>query len=764
MRKIWDIHGGVHPPENKSQSNGRPIATIPLASELIIPLNQHIGVPCFPIVAVGDTVKKGQKIADAQGFISTAAHAPTSGQILAIEERAIPHSSGLKALCVVLEPDGKDEWKTRNPIENWQTLSPETLIEIVREAGIAGMGGAGFPTSVKMTPRSDQHIDTLILNGTECEPYITADDMLMRECADEVIRGAEIIAHILKNPSHLLIGVEDNKPEAAEAMRAAAAQSAFNFEVITFPTKYPSGGEKQLIQILTGKEVKSGKLPADEGIVLQNIGTAQAVFHAVCLDQPLISRITTVVGESLEIQRNVLVPIGTPIDHILAEHAFDKDACRRLIIGGPMMGFAMENPAIPVIKTTNCILVPSKNELPDPEPAQPCIRCGMCAEACPASLLPQQLYWYSRSEDYDRLRSHNLFDCIECGACSFVCPSNIPLVQYYRASKGAIRQHDEEKRKSEHSRQRFEFRKERLEKAEAEKAAKRAARKKAADAAKAKLADGAKPAPIAPNAQSAEATVTDGAKASEADTSKTLAKLQRALTSAESRLERAKKALHSATEEGSDSARLETLSARVKDAEQKVADAKTRLESQGNTPQTSEVSKEVKAKIALSPEEKLIKNIETLEKRIDTAKQKAAEAEENQAPTLGALKTGVTKLEEKLKTSKEELERVRTESNSEANKQEKDSGAQQNNASLNTEEENAAEAAIEKAKKRAEALATMSSEEKAKAQLESVQKRLDKARQRLEKAEREGDDNIDAFRAGVEKLETKFNTLTDSSQ
>jgi len=334
---------------------------------------------------------------------------------------------------------------------------------------ISGMGGAGFPTSVKLNPRKDHKIDTLIINGTECEPYITADDMLMREYADEIVSGVEILAHILEQPEHIIIGIEDNKPEAIEAVKAAVEKSESNIEVAVFPTKYPSGGEKQLIQILTGKEVPSGKLPADIGIVLQNVGTAQAVYRAIQFGEPLIQRVTTVVGEALKTQRNVRVLIGTPIEHVLAEHGFNAKDCARLIIGGPMMGFAIEELEAPVIKATNCLLVPSKSEMPNPDPQQACIRCGMCAEACPASLLPQQLYWYSRSEDFEKLETHNIADCIECGACSFVCPSNIPLVQYYRASKGAIRQHEQEKQKSEHARKRFEFRQARLEQMEAEK-------------------------------------------------------------------------------------------------------------------------------------------------------------------------------------------------------------------------------------------------------------------------------------------------------
>ncbi|MFT7561225.1 MAG: electron transport complex protein RnfC, partial [Flavobacteriales bacterium] len=482
MRQVWDIHGGIHPPENKEQSTHDPIGRIVLPEEFTLALSQHIGAPAEAIVAVGDKVLKGQKIADAQGYVSVALHAPSSGEVMAIEERDIAHSSELPAPCIVIKPDGHDTWIEHQGLDDYTSVSNKVLLDIIRDAGIAGMGGAGFPSAVKLNPRADLNIDTVILNGTECEPYITADDMLMRERANEVVHGAEILAYILGYPKNVIIGIEDNKPEAIAAIQAAAENSLV--EIISFPTKYPSGGEKQLIQILTGKEVPQGEIPANIGIVVQNVGTAAAIYKAVCLGEPLISRVTTVVGETLAQQRNIDVLIGTPLAHVLKEHGFKDEASERLIIGGPMMGFSVPHAHVPIVKTTNCVLAPTREELPPAPRAQACIRCGMCATVCPASLLPQQLFWFSQSEDFDKLRSHNLADCIECGACSFVCPSNIPLVQYYRASKGSIRQLDEEKQKSDRSRERFEFRKARIEKAEAEKDAKRLARKKAAELAK----------------------------------------------------------------------------------------------------------------------------------------------------------------------------------------------------------------------------------------------------------------------------------------
>ena len=479
--KVWPLTGGVHPEENKHQSTGKPISAAAIPAKLVLPLSQHAGAPAEPIVAVGDKVLKGQMIAKAVGFVSVPVHAPTSGTVTAIDAQAIPHPSGMSDTCITIETDGKDEWCELQQIENYQTVEPSDLVEHIRQSGIAGMGGAGFPTAVKLSPRSS--IDTLILNGTECEPYITADDMLMRERADEIISGAAILMHLLK-ASQCLIGIEDNKPEAVAAMKQAAAGNPA-MAVVVFPTKYPSGGEKQLIQILTGQEVPSGKLPSDLGMAVQNVGTAAAVHQAVNQGKPLISRVTTLTGEALGDKKNLEVLLGTPVGELLTEADVNDRQLNTLVMGGPMMGFTLDDLTIPVVKTTNCLIAGSIQEFPPAMPAQACIRCGMCAEACPSSLLPQQLYWHAKAENFDQLKHHNLFDCIECGACSFVCPSSIPLVQYYRASKGAIRTQEAKNAKAERSKVRYETRQARLEKEQAEKEAKRKANAKKAAALKA---------------------------------------------------------------------------------------------------------------------------------------------------------------------------------------------------------------------------------------------------------------------------------------
>lgn len=477
MRRVFDFHGGIHPAENKHQSLRHPIRDAGVPPQLVLPLSQHIGAPSRPLVQAGDRVLKGQLIAEASGHVSVPLHAPSSGTIAAIEDRPIPHPSGLSAPCVVIDCDGRDEWIAHQGVADFRDCEATELLELIRNAGIAGMGGAGFPAAVKLAGKPGATIRTLVINGTECEPYITADDILMRERALEILEGIAILRHILR-PEEVLLGLEDNKPEAIAALRAAAGSAV---EVISFPTKYPSGGEKQLIEILTGKQVPSGGLPADIGVVCQNVGTAVAVRDAILHGRPLISRITTVTGEAVTEPQNFEVLLGTPMQYLLELAGFQPGRCERLVMGGPMMGFTLASAQAPVVKTSNCLLVPSVTELPAPPPAQPCIRCGLCAEACPASLLPQQLYWFARGKEVDKLEQHNLFDCIECGACSWVCPSNIPLVQYYRASKADILQQRRDHEKAEQARLRFEARQERIAREEEEREAKRAARKRAAE-------------------------------------------------------------------------------------------------------------------------------------------------------------------------------------------------------------------------------------------------------------------------------------------
>jgi electron transport complex protein RnfC len=485
------FHGGIRPLEHKEDSNTTPIEIAPIPPMLVLPLQQHSGPTAKPCVTEGEYVYKGQMIANAADASGASVHASSSGYVVAIEARLVAHPSGMADTCIVIETDGLDAAIETSGHLNWRNLNRVELLDILHRSGIVGLGGAGFPTARKLNTDS---IDTLIINGTECEPYITADDLCMRERAADIIRGCEILKYIV-GANSVIVGIEDNKPEAIESMGKAMPSSP-DWKLVTFPTKYPSGGEKQLIEILTGRQVPRGGLPANIGIVCQNVGTAFAVKEALEDGKPLISRITTFTGQALSRRGNLEVRLGTPVSYLLDYMGYTEQKVPRLIMGGPMMGFALPDATVPIVKTTNCILAPDTNELPLPKPAQPCIRCGFCAEACPASLLPQQLFWHSKSSNFDQLDKHALDDCIECGVCSYVCPSSIPLVQYFRASKHEMRMHRNEQQQADKARERFEARQQRLEREALEREATRAARKAAAKAKAAessRFADGADP-------------------------------------------------------------------------------------------------------------------------------------------------------------------------------------------------------------------------------------------------------------------------------
>ncbi|WP_462151036.1 electron transport complex subunit RsxC [Pseudoalteromonas xiamenensis] len=456
---LWQFPGGIHPPEQKSISNTTAIARLPLPEKLVIPIKQHIGANGVLLVKKGEAVLKGQALTAIQANWSLPVHAPTSGTIEDITTAPSAHPSALPELSIILKPDGKDEWTTLQTNGNYQQIDKKTLVDIIHNAGIAGMGGAGFPTYVK----ADTHakIDYLIVNGVECEPYITADDRLMREHAAEIVSGIEIMQFVL-SPERVIVGIEDNKPEALLAMQQAAAHNDAIL-VRSIPTKYPSGGEKQLIKVLTSKEVPSQGIPADIGVIVQNVGTLYAVHDAVINGKPLLERVVTITGNTITQKGNVWALLGTEIKHLLDTQGFTPVSDQRVIMGGPMMGFTLPTVRIPVVKTTNCILAPDSQELAESGDEKACIRCSACADACPQTLLPQQLQWFAKGKEYDKLEQYNLFDCIECGACSYVCPSEIPLVQYYRVAKAEIREQKIEQVKSERAKVRFELRKERLE-------------------------------------------------------------------------------------------------------------------------------------------------------------------------------------------------------------------------------------------------------------------------------------------------------------
>ncbi|GGY68891.1 electron transport complex subunit C [Cellvibrio zantedeschiae] len=764
--KIFEFPGGIYPPENKTQSMQLPLGSVPIPPQLIIPLNQHIGAPAKPIVQIGDKVLAGQLIAAADGTFSANVHASSSGVVSAINNFVLPHPSGMSGECITITTDGKHESFITEACEDFTALDPLRLLDKIRAAGVIGLGGAGFPTSVKLNIKSTQKIDTLIINGAECEPYITADDMLMQARADDIIAGSFLLAHILHNPKRLVIAVEDNKPKAIAALQTALKNyveknPGSSIEIIGVPTKYPSGGAKQLIQIITGHEIPHGHHSADINASCVNVGTAAAAWRAVHFGEPLTSRITTVVGESLDTQRNIDVLIGTPIDYVLKHHGFNPAKASRVIMGGSMMGFTLHDLRAPVIKTTNCILAPTKKEAPIPPPAQACIRCGLCSEVCPASLLPQQLFWYAQAEDTDRLQAHNLFDCIECGACSYVCPSKIPLVQYYRAAKGNIRQQLADKEKADRSRQRFEFRQTRIEKEEAAKEVKRVARKKAADEVKQKLAEQkakANDEPVVEEnilaaAPQVAAVVTAVAKANSAQPGfeEQKSRLERIVGAAKNSLESARAPLvpknpeFPITEE-----QLVRQQSRIKQTELKLAEAEKKLSeflatanSQPTEDLVTAAMARAQTKLSLSPAEKLRANLEALEARLQKAQEKAEQAKAEASPSANALQLGVVKMQEKIADVKAELAELEKAQPKASNKA----------------EQTAVEQAMQKAKARAESLANMSEEEKRADQIKTMEARLQKAKERLARAESENDPHVEAFKKAVINIEEKLKEL-----
>ncbi|MEN4667294.1 electron transport complex subunit RsxC [Pantoea agglomerans] len=457
--KVWDFQGGIHPPEMKTQSNGTPLSELPLPHRFIIPLKQHIGHEGEICVAPGDKVLRGQPLTFGTGRMLPV-HAPTSGVIEDIGQHMTAHPSGLSELCIFLTPDGDDRWMPLDPLPDYRQHPRADIVQRIHDAGIAGLGGAGFPTATKLKGGL-RGVKTLIINAAECEPYITADDRLMQDYAAEVLEGSRILAWVLQ-AEQVLIGIEDNKPEAIAALKQALG-SERDLHIRVIPTKYPSGGAKQLTRILTGKEVPHGGRSSDIGVLMQNVGTAWAVKRAIINGEPITERVVTLTGEAIAQPRNVWSRLGTPISHLLHQVGFTPAPRQMVIMGGPLMGFTLPSLDVPVVKITNCILAPSASEMGNNDEEQSCIRCSACADACPAKLLPQQLYWYSQGGDHDKARAHHIDDCIECGACAYVCPSNIPLVQYYRQEKAELRAIDLEAKRTLEAKARFEARQARLE-------------------------------------------------------------------------------------------------------------------------------------------------------------------------------------------------------------------------------------------------------------------------------------------------------------
>ena len=466
--KIWDFKGGIHPPEMKSQSNQSPIQQSELAHDFYVPIKQHAGTAGNVLVKEGDYVLKGQPLTQGDGLRTLPVHAPTSGTVKFIGKHVAPHPSGLTEDMIHIQADGLDKWREQFPLEEFFTQPVEQLIDRIYQAGVAGLGGAVFPTAAKIQS-AEKKVKLLIINGAECEPYITCDDRLMRDYTDEMIEGIRILRYILR-PEKVVIAVEDNKPEAIQAIQQSL-HGANDIELRVIPTKYPSGAAKQLIYLLTGMEVPSGGRSYDIGVLMHNVGTAFAVKRAVINDEPLIERVVTLTGDKISEKGNYWVRLGTPVDHLLAQVGYQYDERFPVFAGGPMMGLQLSDLNAPITKLINCLLAPDHFEYGEPEPEQSCIRCSACSDACPVNLMPQQLYWYARSEDHQKSEEYCLKDCIECGVCAYVCPSHIPLIQYFRQEKAKIWEIKEKAKKAEEAKLRFEAKQARMEREEQERKA-----------------------------------------------------------------------------------------------------------------------------------------------------------------------------------------------------------------------------------------------------------------------------------------------------
>jgi len=487
IASLWSrrkIRGGVHPEPRKASTAERPIdARFPMPKMLYLPLQQHVGQPAEPIVNVGDHVLKGQLLAASQGAISAPIHAPTSGTIADIMDYPAAHPSALPTPTLLLEPDGEDRWIDGIEEADPFTLSPEEISERVAAAGVVGMGGAAFPSAVKLNLGRRTRIKTLLINGGECEPYLTCDDRLMRERAADIVDGIRIMLRALEC-RHAIVAIEDNKPDAHAAM-IDAAKGFGQIEVSLVPSLYPMGWDKQLIGYLTGKEVPANGRSADVGVLMHNVGTAYAIQQAIRFGRPLVSRVVTVSGEAVGAPRNVEAPIGTPLADLLAFCEHQAGVTTRYVMGGPMMGDILPHPNVPLVKGACGILALTDAEVRASD-AKACIRCSRCVSACPAGLLPLEMMTRIRAGQLDAAAGYGLKDCINCGSCSYACPSQIPLVQYFKYASGELVARQQAQQKTEHTKRLAEEKQARIERYKAEQAALAAARKAAREKQQAK--------------------------------------------------------------------------------------------------------------------------------------------------------------------------------------------------------------------------------------------------------------------------------------
>lgn len=459
--KLFKIRGGVHPDGRKQLTASQAIEELPLPPLLHIPLQQHIGAPAAPLVHRGQMVKKGQLLARSQGTISAPVHAPTSGRIMGIGGYPAHHASGLLVRTITLKPDHLDEWiDNHKPVQDPLTLEPEEIVRQVTAAGVVGMGGATFPSGVKLHLSKRYKLHTLVINGAECEPYMTCDDRLMREQPKEILAGVLLMARAL-GVERVLFAIENNKPEAQFALRNTAESHA-GVEIVGLPIRYPMGSAKQLVQALTGKETPARGRTADLGVVVHNVATAMAVHDALYNGQPMISRVMTVTGGAIQRPRNLRVPLGTPLSHLVDYCGGFNQQPARLISGGPMMGQPLPSLRVPAVKGSNSLLALTADEI-DTRPEMPCIRCASCVQACPCGLVPLEMAAHIRAGSLDASVHLGLLDCIACGSCAYVCPSHIPLVQYFNYAKGELTARQRAQHKQGETKRLAEARSERME-------------------------------------------------------------------------------------------------------------------------------------------------------------------------------------------------------------------------------------------------------------------------------------------------------------
>lgn len=425
--------GGIHPPDRKELAKDAAITAAKTPKTVSIPLSQHIGAPCSALVEIGQEVLMGQAVGSADAFVSAPVHSSVSGKVVGMVD--MPNAMGRMVKCVVIENNGKDEWAPLTECANYLELQPAELKEKIKAAGIVGMGGATFPTNVKLSPPKEKTIDTVILNGAECEPYLTADYRLMVERPSDVVEGLRILMRVL-GVQKGYIGIETNKPDAIDIMTKAASSTGGAVVIIPCEVKYPQGAEKMLIKAVTGREVPNkGGLPMDVGSVVQNIGTAVAIYEAVRFGKPLVERVVTITGKGVAKPQNLLTRVGTLASELIDQCGGLTDDAAKIISGGPMMGFALSTLQTPVTKGTSGLTCMSEAEVVHCSDHGPCIRCGRCIEACPMGLMPSMLSVYAEVGMYEDAKGYGLWDCFECGSCTYVCPSKRPIVQFVRLAK-----------------------------------------------------------------------------------------------------------------------------------------------------------------------------------------------------------------------------------------------------------------------------------------------------------------------------------------